>query len=139
MVHTCLAKGFTNLVAVAGKQIGLTYYTQAIGSVWDDDVTLTKSGSTIWTSGIVQPLSSHDSLLVEQGKLIDNDLRLYSHGSLLITGSEFQIEIQLGSATTTDQLYTTIPLGAIMWEAEGVPVYKKTFIRKLSTGSLTGR
>ena len=130
--------GFNNIIKKAGKPIGVSYYSQTPGSVWDDEVTLTQSGNTLWTSGIVLPVGQGDSVLVEQGKLLDSDQRLYVTGSLMITGSEFQVEIQLGSATITDEIYTTIP-GGINPEVENTKIYKKVFIRKLTTGSLAYR
>jgi len=135
-----LQVGFNSLIQKAGKPIGITYYTlsHTLGSVWDDDVALTKSGNTLWTSGIVLPVGQAESVLVEQGKLLDNDQRLYVNGSLGFTGSEFQVEVQLGSSTVTDQIFTTIP-GGIAPEVEGQRIYKKTYIRRLTTGSLAFR
>jgi len=76
---------------------------------------------------------STESLLLNQGKLIDSDKKMYVNGSLVFTGSTLLVDVQLGSPT--GDLYTTIPDGGEMWEAEGIPVYKKLFIRRL-TGSL---
>jgi len=137
-----LAHGFSNIVDKAGKIIRVRYYTMTIGSVWDDDTTLTEvTGSEVWTSGIVLPLdnrpSSADSLLVEQGKLTNQDQRLYVHGSLVLTGSEFKTKIQLGSSTTAET-YSIIEPGAITYEAQGQQIYKKVYIRRLTTGSLMG-
>jgi len=135
-----LSNGFNSIISKAGKPIGITYYalSHVNGSVWDDEVILAKSGNTLWTSGIVLPIGQADSVLVEQGKLIDSDQRLYVNGSLSFTGSEFQVEIQLGSATTTDQIFTKIP-GGINPEVEDQRIYRKIFIRKLTTGSLAYR
>lgn len=137
-LKSTLQNGFNSLIQRAGKQIGVTYYTQVIGSVWDDDTALSISGTTIWTSGIVLPIGQADSVLMQQGKLLDNDQRLYVNGSLSFTGSELQVEIQLGSATTTDQIFTTIP-GGISPEVDDTRIYKKIYIRRLKIGSLIGR
>lgn len=132
--------GFNGLVQRAGTPIGVTYYTQSHvnGSVWDDEVRVTKSGNTLWTSGIVLPIGREDSVLVQQGKLTDADKRLYVTGSLRFTGSEMAVEIQIGSATTTDRIFTTIP-GGINPEVESTKVYNKVYVRRLTTGSLAYR
>ena len=133
-----LITGFNGLIQRTGLPIGITYYSLTVGSVWDDEVTLAKSGNTLWTSGIVLPVGQADSVLVEQGKLLDSDQRLYVNGSLMFTGSEMQVEVQLGSRTTTDEIYTMIP-GGINPQVEDTKIYKKVFIRKLTTGSLSFR
>ena len=133
-----LQVGFNGLVQKAGKPIGVTYYAQTPGSVWDDEVILAKSGNTLWTSGVVLPIGQADSLLVEQGKLSDSDQRLYVNGSLSFTGSAMQVEIQLGSQTTTDQIFTKIP-GGTNPEVEDQRIYRKIYIRRLTTGSLANR
>lgn len=133
-----LQVGFNGLISRAGKPIGITYYSLTVGSIWDDEVILAKSGNTLWTSGIVLPIGQADSVLVQQGKLLDGDQRLYVTGSLNFTGSEMQVEIQLGSATVTDQIFTTIP-GGFAPEVEDQRIYRKTYIRRLTTGSLSFR
>ena len=53
-----------------GKQIRLRYYNQSIGSVYDDDVSLTFQSDT-WTSGVILAVKgirgSFESVLMEQG------------------------------------------------------------------------
>lgn len=94
--------------------------------------------SETWISGVVLPLDkregSEDSVLLQQGKLIDSDKRLYTNGSINYTGSSNIVDIMIGSPT--GDLYTTIEDGGIVWGAEGIPVYKKQFVRRLTTGSL---
>ena len=138
-----LSLGFSKIVEKAGKPIRIRYFATEAGSVWDDEVTLTEvTGSEIWTSGIVMPLSnrfgSEDVVLVEQGKLRNQDQILFVNGSLDFTGtgSNFKVKIGMnGSPTQTDN-YTLIPLGGIPFEVEGVQVYKKAYIRRLQNGSL---
>lgn len=138
-IKDTLSIGFTNLIGKTGQQIALKYYSQTIGSVWDDEVTLTQSGTTLWTSGIVLPLDrktgTRDSVLLEQGKLIDDDMRLYVNGSLNLTGSQFQIKVQLGSPTGDN--YSTLDLNDSP-RVENQIIYKKQYIRRLTNGSLIG-
>jgi len=136
-VQEKLIHALNRTIELAGTQLRIRYFDPTPGSVWDDETALAQSGNNLWTSGIVFPINaregSTESLLLEQGKLIDSDKRLYVHGSLLFTGSTQLVDIQIGSPT--GDLYTTIPDGGIRWEAEGQPVYKKEFIRRV-TGSL---
>ena len=134
-----LAKGFASIVDKTGKQFMIEYYSQTVGSIWDDDVVLAGAGS-LFTSGVVLPIDtrpgSTDSVLVQQGKLQDNDFRLYVHGSLVFTGSAYQVKIGMGSPVGEE--FTTIPLGGIAVEAQGQKIYKKVYLRRLTNGSLLG-
>lgn len=144
-IKDTLSAGFANIVGKAGKPIRIRYFSQVAGSVWDDEVTLTEvTGSEVWTSGIVMPLSnkygSEDVILVEQGKLSNQDQKLYVNGSLDFTGvgSNFKVKVGMtGSPTQTDN-YTIIPQGGIPYEAEGTQIYKKVYIRQLTNGSFIG-
>ncbi len=140
-----LSLGFNNIISKAGKPVRIRYFSEVAGSVWDDEVTLTEvTGSEVWTSGVVMPLSakygSEDVILVEQGKLSNQDQRLYVNGSLDFTGlgSNFKVKIGLnGSPIQTDN-YTIIPQGGIPYEVEGTQIYKKVYIRRLTNGSFIG-
>ncbi|MHA1876723.1 MAG: hypothetical protein ACTSUC_09805 [Promethearchaeota archaeon] len=136
-IHTNLINGLNNIIGKAGDTLLIKYYTIALGSVWDDDTTLSDAGS-LWISGVVMPLDktegSQDSVLLEQGKLIDQDKRIYIHGSIAMTGSERKVSIQVGSPTGEE--FSTIPIGGQVWEVQGKPVYKKQYIRRL-TGDLS--
>jgi len=140
MINDTFSKGLNKVIELGGVPIRVLYLKQTIGSVWDDEVSLSQSGAVIWTSGLVLPLSnkwgSTDSLLMEQGKLNNSDRKLYVNGSLLITGSELQVKIMIGSNTIGTQ-YSIIPDGIIMFEVAGQPIYKKVFLRRL-TGSILG-
>jgi len=136
-----LQGGFQRLLALAGTQIRIQSFSITIGSVYDDDGPLTKIGADLWTSGIILPIDqrrgSFDSVLVEQGKLINEDVRMFVNGSLAITGSEIQVTVGIGSPIPRE-VYTTIPDGTIRAEIEGVPIYKKVFLSRLPLGSLIG-
>ena len=137
VVSTNLIKARDNVIRQAGNTIRLRYYTLVYGDVYDEAINLLSSGNDLWTSGVVLPMNaqegSTESILMKQGKLIDSDKRLYVNGSLSFTGSELSVDIQIGSPT--GDLFTTIPDGGIVYESDGVKVYKKQFIRRL-TGSL---
>jgi len=134
-----LANGLQQIIRRAGTQISVKYYEQTIGSVWDDDVTLSQSGNTVWTSGVVLPINtnqgSYESVLLEQGKLSNQDQMLFVHGSLILLGSEMQVKIGLGSPN--EEKFTTRPIGIISPEVERTKIYRKAFITRL-TGSLLG-
>lgn len=136
-VSSNLKTGFDSLMLVAGRTGSIEYYNQTVGSVWDDEVDLAKSGGTLGISGIVMPLDSrrgsNDSVLVEQGKLIDGDKKVYVSNGVSFTGSGFMVKLSFGG-----EKYTTIPIGVIAPEVQGEIVYKKAFIRRLTTGSLLG-
>jgi len=135
-LHLALNK----LMDRAGVPIRMKYFTIDTGSIYDDDVIYTQSGTDLWTSGIVLPIDtsrgSWDSILLEQGKIIENDTKLFCHGSLLFTGSEFEIRVQIGSPVGEEysMLDKTIKVSTY-----GEPIYKKIFIRQIGgTGSLLG-
>ena len=139
-VQTKLAGAFNNILNRAGTQIKVQYFTQTVGSVWDDDVTLAQSGNDLWTSGVLLPLShqvgTSESTLLEQGKLINDDKRLFIHGSIILTGSEMSISIQAGSP---DGENFTMLENDIRVDIFGAPIYRKVFLRRIGgVGSLLG-
>ncbi|MCH7535025.1 MAG: hypothetical protein IH948_04665 [Bacteroidetes bacterium] len=134
-----LAAGIQKLIDRNGTAIRIRYFTQTIGSVWDDDSTLAVD-SNLWTSGIILPLNlkqgSSDSIALEQGKLIEQDRKLFVHGSLILTGSEIQLKIQIGSPTGDE--YSMLPV-VIRVDAQNEPIYKQVYIRQIGgVGSLLG-
>ena len=136
-VNSKLVAGLNKIIDLAGTQVRVRYFNPVYDDVYDEAVGLVQSGNTLWTSGVIFPINnregSTDSVLLQQGKLIESDKKLYVNGSLAFTGSTQSVDVQIGSPT--GDLYTTIPAGGIVQEAEGIPVYKVQFIRRL-TGSL---
>jgi hypothetical protein len=126
-----------------GTPVRMKYYTPAYagaGSGYDDDVTLTQSGTDLWVSGIALPIntgtgpnSSYDAILIEQGKVLINDKKLYVAGSINTSGT---FKVMVGSPTGRE--YSTISAGEIAWEMDGAVIYKKMYIRALTNGSLIG-
>ena len=138
VLSTKLTQALNKAMDQAGTQIRIRYFSQTIGSVWDDELILTLSGNSIWTSGLVMPVrgidGSSEAVLLAQGKLTNSDKKLFLNGSLMIVGSILNVDIQLGSPN--GELYSAIPDGVELWQSDGVSVYKKQYIRRL-TGSLT--
>ncbi len=140
-----IVSDFQNGVAEAitfGQQLRIKYYNvgYGAGSYYDDDITLTQSGSNFWTSGVILPISnsrgSSDAVLLEQGKVLTNDTKLYIDGSIPTSGV---IKIGLGSYTNMSGCeYSVIEEGVMKWNVNAVPILKKLYIRRLPTGSLMG-
>jgi len=137
-----IVSDFQNGVAEAlkfGQQIRIKYYGvgYGAGSYYDDDVTLTQSGTNFWTSGVILPISngrgSSEAVLLEQGKLLINDTKLYIDGSINVSGT---LKIGLGSPVTGE--YSLLGEGVKQWSVNETSILKKLFIRKLITGSLVG-
>jgi len=137
-----LSTGFANIVSKAGKQLSVTYFNKSVDDVYDDDVTLSQSGTTLWTSGVVFPIKntygSAEANLLEQGKLKTSDQILYVNGSLIFVGDVLQVRVNLGSSTIGMEGYSIIPTGVIAPEVEDQKIYRKAYIRRLTNGSLIG-
>jgi len=135
--NTKLVAALNRTLELAGTPLRIRYYDTVFDDVYDEATSLIQSGTDLWISGIVFPIhakeGSSESILMNQGKLVDSDKTLYVNGSIVFTSTSQSVDVQLGSPTGT--LYTTIPDGGITYETEATPVYKKQHIRKL-TGSL---
>lgn len=135
-----LQLGFNKLINVFGNQISVKYYSQTLGSIYDEPDQITQSGATVWGSGAIVPLdkSSDDLVLLEQGKIGYDDMIMFVNGSLSlgpIGGSITQVKIGVGSPSTN--FYQLVQEGTNQWFNEDIPVYKKVYVRRL-TGSLYG-
>lgn len=125
-----------------GQQLRIKYYNVGFGagSYYDDDVQLTQSGADYWISGVVLPISntrgSSDAVLLEQGKILMNDTKLYIRGAINTSGT---IKIGLGSYTNMSGCeYSLLSEGVTKWDVNNVPILKKLFIRLLTNGSFAG-
>jgi hypothetical protein len=120
-----------------GQPIRIKYYNVSYTDDYDDNVNLTISGTELWTSGIVLPISdtrgSSEAILLQQGKLLTNDTKLYIDGSINTSGT---IKIGLGSPVTKE--YSLLSEGVTRWDINATPILKKLYIRLLPTGSLMG-
>lgn len=143
-VANSLQKGFDKINSLAGRKILIRYYSGAVDSVYDDELTLVKSGTDFFGSAIVMPLSnrrgSEDSILLEQGKLQDGDIKMFVSGNILFTGSYHFPKVYLGSQTKLGSIasYSMVDTGTFAPQVEATNVYKRVFLRLLPTGSLVG-
>ena len=140
-VQTQLTEGFRKIIERAGTPIRVQYFTTIYDDTYDESISLVQSGGDLWTSGVFFSLSNKpghsDSILLEQGKLINGDSKLFIHGSLLLTGSELSIKITIGSPASIDTNYSLITPGPISYSVSNTPIYKVVYIRKIGgMGSL---
>lgn len=133
-IANSLQKGLDRITKLAGRQIVIRKFTEVIDPIYDDDVTLTVDTNTT-ISGVVMNLSNsgHDSILVEQGKLLNNDLKVYVSGAVSFTGSDTQVKVIIGN-----EAYSVMEPSAFTPQAEGEHIYNKVYLRRLTTGSLIG-
>lgn len=121
-----------------GKVCRFRYFNESGADAgYDGNVTLTKSGTDYYTSGLVHPIKStfgsSDAVLLQQGRLLNNDLKLYVLGDVNTSGL---FRVGIGSPTIENEYYL-IPEGNEQWDL-GDAVYKKLFLRVLPTGSFDG-
>ncbi|MCH7568497.1 MAG: hypothetical protein IIA87_03675 [Nanoarchaeota archaeon] len=131
------------IINLAGAPIRIQRFTSTIGSVYDDDISWSQAGGDLWTSGIFFPLNtgknSSDSILVEQGKLIHDDKKLFVHGSILFTGSEETVSIRIGSPGNNSDNQFSLLAFSQKYEVQNEAIYKQVYIRLIGgTGSLLG-
>lgn len=132
------AAQFANVMSAFGQPIRIRYFSGAInGSYYDDNQVLTRSGVDIWTSGVVQPIQtpqgSSEANLMQQGLILDNDVRLFISGAVQTSG---MFKVGLGSPITGE--FALTQAGVVTWSPDAVPVYKKLYVRHLTNGSLVG-
>ena len=135
-----LLSGFGKLLSIGGNQVYIKYYQVFNTGIYDDDVTLTQSGNTLWTSGLVFPVNaqSDDAVLIEQGKIGLNDNKIYLAGSLTFSKNAGKVfEIKFGVGSPTGEEYAMIMPGNDVYSNENIGVYQSIYVRRL-TGSLLG-
>ncbi len=129
-----------------GEQIRFRYFNIGYGpgSYYDDDTILTISGNDFWTSGVVLPITnargSSDAILLEQGKILMSDTKLYIDGAINTSGI-WKLGLGsngVGSPVPITGEYSLLSEGIMKWDVNATPVLKKLFIRRLTTGSLIG-
>ena len=123
-----------------GQKIRIKYYNTSIGagSYYDDDISYTVSGGDYWISGVLLPISQNrgnvDAMLIEQGKVLTNDSKLYIAGNVNTSGV---IKIGISGANITGE-YSVIAEGITEWDVNATSILKKLYIRKLPLGSFIG-
>jgi hypothetical protein len=134
-----LNAGFNKLLNLGGNQISIQYFSVYNTGVYDDDVTITQSGNTLWTSGLVFPVNaqSDDAVLMEQGKIGLNDNKIYVNGSLILISNTNNMQVKIGIGSPNTDTYSLIMPGTDAYSNENTPVYKCMYVRRL-TGSLVG-
>lgn len=133
---------FQNALLEAGGPIRFRFFTKTFpgaGSYYDDDVTLVQSGADLFISGVVQPITgpttTQEAVLLQQGLININDLRVYIAGSIdTTTAGSTTWKLGLGSPSRDE--YALTEAGVEGWEVGGTTVYKKMFVGRLPTGSL---
>jgi hypothetical protein len=136
-------KTSVNEILQYGERVRLRYFTQSYGagSYYDDDVSYVQSGTDIYTSGLICPidtkLGGYDALLLQQGKILYDDKKVYVIGDIQTSGLS---PIKLGmNGSPPTQEYQIISDGQVTaWTLNQLPVYKKIYVRFLSTGSFIG-
>lgn len=116
-----------------GRVFTIKYLNVSGGSAYyDDNVAYTVSGTATF-SGIFLPNDANDNVLVEQGIINPDDMKLYMVGNINISGT---VTIQAGSKTGT--IYSVVPTGKGGIDIGTDTVYNKIYLRRLPTGSLIG-
>lgn len=137
MGYERFSAAFNKAQAAFSQQVKISYFDMYGVDTYDDAPNLVQSGNDLWVSGTVQSLDttqgSTDSNLLEQGKLINNDTKVFINGSVMLTGSFYQVRVQLGSPTG-DQ-YSLIPLGGINKQVNGEAIFKQIYVRRITNGS----
>lgn len=122
-----------------GVACRIRYFTASGATAgYDDDVAFSESGSAVWASGLVQPVGgrrgSNEALLLQQGRLLNGDKKIYFDGSVSLSGAALKIGI--GSPTPVE--HYIIPDGVSVYDVNNQAVYKKVFVRRLTNGSFIG-
>ncbi len=114
-----------------------------IGSVsntdFDDAQVMTQSGNDVYTSGICFPIKatrgSTDAVLLEQGRITQNDKKIYIAGDVATTDI-----MKIGLGSPVYQEHSIIEKGVISYPptSNGDYIYKQMFCQELSNGSYIG-
>ena len=132
-----LSDGLIYGIRQAGNVLRVRYYTETIGSVWDDDRTVTQSGTDLYISGLYETLDntkgSSDQILLEEGRIKFNDSKLFVNGSIQTTSGTRVFTVSLSGV---DTVFREITPGVNMPQYFGADIYKKIYVRELPGGSL---
>lgn len=127
-----LAQDATRLIEANGDKISIQFYTASYSGADYDDSFLSKSGTLLWISGLVQPLNMGNfAKWIEQGTIELDDKQLYLAGSISLSGGA--VKIGVGSPTIVQ--HSMIPGFTGQYPLAGVNVYTKTILRILNNGS----
>lgn len=133
--------GVRLLLKQGGQIARIRYYTETIGSVWDDERTIVQSGNDLYVSGLFQNLnttkSSVEATLLEEGRLIYGDAKVYVAGSIDTTSGARVFTIAKSGNSTNEVVYKDVLPGIQSTQYFGETPYKLIYIRQLVNGSLT--
>ncbi len=130
----------TGMLNSFGEPISVLVYEKTFvsgASTYDDDVTFTRSGVPVWTHGMIFPISnakrgSSDAMLLEQGKLLADDMLVYLPGNVSLSGAA----VLVGFGSPTDEVRQIIFPGVGTNKAVSyVNGYTKVWTRIMKTGS----
>jgi len=141
---TALRNDFKEAVQEFGEVVRFRYFNGSRATTsYDDDVAMVTSGTDLFVSGIINPIDkglrgSNESVLMQQGLLKNNDLRCYIEGGVAEASGNWRIGRGGSPAPGTNEYSLATENGVIAWDVGGTKIYDKIYLRKLSTGSLTG-
>lgn len=126
---------FNSVVTSYGQVMRIRYFNvSGADAGYDDDVTLTKSGTDLYISGAHFPLKSSEAYLKEQGRIPEDTSIMYLPGNINTSGP-FRIGMG-GSPASGTREYAPIEDGIKNWWIGDEVVYKKMYVQLLTTGSL---
>ena len=141
-IWTDLRSDVKNQMLIYGVQVRINHYTGSRSNTdYDNAPTLVQSGTSVYTSGLIMPISqkassSNEAILMQQGKIQSSDKKIYIAGDIETTDT---MKISIGSPVgSTTESYSIIPEGVICYPPAGDISYKIMYCRFLSTGSLSG-
>lgn len=134
--------GVTYLLKQGGRPIRFRYYSETIGSVWDDDRTLAKSGNDYYTSGLFQQITpdtvkgSDDAQLIEEGRIRFGDMKCYVSGNIPFASGSIQFTLSTSGVSSVETIYRNILPGLHSTQYFGQEIMNVLYLRELSNGSL---
>ena len=125
----------TALINTEGQSIRFRYFdtTFKAGS-YDDDITLVRSGTDTWVSGLVQPLGQSEANLLQQGLLKRDDLKVYVDGTVVTSGTW---KVGIGGSPPAGEYALAEDNMVDSPFVNGSLTYQKMFLRQIPTGSLS--
>ena len=135
-----LSDGLNHITRLGGNVLRIRYFTENLGSVWDDDRTITASGNNLYLSGIILKIDatrgSEDQVLLEQGRIRYDDSKIFINGSIQTTSGQQVFTIAISGTSATERVYREIEQGVSMPQYFGTNIYKKIYCREIPLGSL---
>ena len=119
-----------------GQKINVLKFIGSTGSSdYDDVLSYTLESGPTWASGILLPIKnkfgSEDAILLEQGKLLTKDKKLYIKGAVNVSGNTL-----IGIGSPISEYYSIIPDGVKTPTITGSDVYSKVYLRFNHAGSV---